>query len=66
MGPGQLHRPTGLAFMEDGRLLVLDHGHHRGQIFTADGEYLAAFGARLYTRPTRGVEPFAPERAHAR
>jgi len=54
LGAGQLHRPTGIAQVEDGRLIVVDHGNHRGQIFTTDGEYVKAFGARLYTRPTRG------------
>lgn len=54
LGAGQLHRPTGIAQVGDGRMLVVDHGNHRGQIFTPDGEYVAAFGARLYTRPTRG------------
>jgi sugar lactone lactonase YvrE len=56
LGAGQLHRPTGIAQVGDGRLLVVDHGNHRGQIFTPAGEWVTAFGARLYTRPTRGAK----------
>jgi DNA-binding beta-propeller fold protein YncE len=56
-GPGigrvQFHKPRGLDFDEQGRLWVVDWGNHRGQVLSPDGEFLAAFGSRLFTRPTR-------------
>lgn len=56
-GPGigrvQFHKPRGLDFDEQGRLWVVDWGNHRGQVLSIDGEFLAAFGSRLFTKPTR-------------
>jgi hypothetical protein len=39
--------------IEDGRILVVDHGNHRCQLFTRQGEFLDAFGARLYVEAAR-------------
>ena len=33
--------------------MVIDHGNHRGVLFTAGGEFVTAFGSRLYVEPTR-------------
>ncbi|NUQ48670.1 MAG: hypothetical protein HUU27_01945, partial [Phycisphaerae bacterium] len=48
---GQFFKPTAAGIDARGRLIVLDHGNHRGQYFTADGRFLHAFGARLYVLP---------------
>jgi hypothetical protein len=44
---------AGIARDERGRLLVVDHGNHRVQIFSPgrDGRFETAFGARSYVRP---------------
>jgi hypothetical protein len=39
-GPGELGRPTGLAMLPDGRVLVSDPGNGRVNVFSADGEPL--------------------------
>lgn len=56
-GPGlgrvQFHKPRGLDFDELGRLWVVDWGNHRGQVMSVEGEFIAAFGSRLFTKPTR-------------
>jgi hypothetical protein len=43
-----------------GRLIVIDHGNHRAQIFDADGGFLGAFGARQFTAAARGEARAAP------
>ena len=53
LGPGQLRRPRGLVVDGRGRLVVVDHGNHRGCIFDLDGTFRYAFGPRLYVKPTR-------------
>ncbi len=53
IGRVQFHKPRGLDFDEQGRLWVVDWGNHRGQVLTPDGEFIAAFGSRLFTKPTR-------------
>lgn len=53
LGRAQFHDPRGLAVLGDGRLIVIDHGSHRGQIFDAEGNFLEGFGGRLYTNPLR-------------
>jgi hypothetical protein len=34
----------GLAIDSRNRLLVIDHGNHRAQMFTLDGQWLGTFG----------------------
>ncbi len=58
LGREELWGPTDFALDEQDRLFVLDHGNHRGMVFGPKGEWLAAFGSRLYTRPAR--LPHAP------
>lgn len=41
--PGQFYKPKGAAVLRD-RLLVIDFGNHRGQIFDLDGKPLGVFG----------------------
>jgi len=53
LGRVQFHKPRGLDFDEQGRLWVVDWGNHRGQVLTPNGEFVAAFGSRLFTKPTR-------------
>ncbi len=55
LGRTQFHEPRGIAITGDDRLIVLDHGNHRGQIFALDGNFLGGFGGRLYTAPLRGI-----------
>ena len=43
--PGQLDRPSHMAFDDDGRLWVSDTMNHRVQCFTTDGTYVAGFGS---------------------
>jgi DNA-binding beta-propeller fold protein YncE len=52
LGPGQLYRPAGIAIDARDRVIVLDHGNHRGMIFDRAGGFLRAFGPRGYVRPT--------------
>jgi DNA-binding beta-propeller fold protein YncE len=40
--------PADLGFDARGRLLVIDHGNHRGVIFDAEGNVALGFGSRLY------------------
>jgi hypothetical protein len=48
---GQFMRPRGVAVDRFGLVTVVDHGNHRGQTFTATGEFLRMFGARWYCKP---------------
>ncbi len=43
--PGELDRPSGIAWDGDGNMLVVDTRNHRVQKFTASGEYIDGFGA---------------------
>ena len=43
--PGQLDRPSGLAFDGEGQLLVADTGNHRIQRFTPEGRHLGGWGS---------------------
>jgi DNA-binding beta-propeller fold protein YncE len=52
VGAARFHRPRGIVVDRRGRVIVLDHGNHRGQVLTAEGEFVTAFGARLYVQPT--------------
>ena len=53
LGRAEFNRPRGLAFDRTGALVVDDYGNHRGQTLTLDGEFVNAFGARLFTEPLR-------------
>lgn len=59
LGAGEFAKPRDVMIDARGRLLVVDHGNHRVQIFRADGEFESAFGARLFVVPTlkRPVRP---------
>jgi len=53
LGPAEFSDPRGLAVVLCGedrtpRLVVIDHGNHRGQIFDLDGNLVEGFGSRLY------------------
>ncbi len=45
-------RPAGIARHPREGLLVIDHGNHRGQILSTDGNFVRAFGARWFVLPT--------------
>jgi len=61
LGPGQFHDPRGIVAMDEGRLVVLDHGNHRGQIFDPDHlTLIAGFGGRLYIEPLKSAATWVP------
>ncbi len=43
-GPGQLNRPSGLAFDAEGNAWVVDTQNHRVQQFSSEGDYIGGFG----------------------
>ena len=43
-GDGQVDRPCGISFDNDGKMLVVDGRNHRVQRFTSSGEYISSFG----------------------
>ncbi len=43
-GPGEMDRPSGIAFDSDGNILVADAWNHRVQKFTQDGAFVSAWG----------------------
>ena len=43
-GPGQLDRPSGMAFDADGNVWIVDTQNHRVQQFSASGEFIGGFG----------------------
>ncbi|MEM7166525.1 MAG: NHL repeat-containing protein [Planctomycetota bacterium] len=53
LGRSEFLRPAGITVTSKGRVIVVDHGNHRGQIFDRNGTFLTAFGARTYVWPTR-------------
>lgn len=53
LGRLEFYKPRSLGIDYNGNLIVLDHGNHRGQVLGPEGEYVVAFGSRLYTRPAR-------------
>jgi hypothetical protein len=55
IGPGEFWKPSGIAIDGRGRVLVVDHGNHRVQVFEQDGTFVTAFGSRLYVLPA--LEP---------
>jgi tripartite motif-containing protein 2/3 len=52
LGRVEFFKPKGITFDAKGDLLVLDWGNHRGQVLTRDGEFLRAFGSRVFVVPT--------------
>jgi len=51
--PGQLWEPSGIAWSaSDGRLYVTDHGNHRVQSFSPDGQWMSSVAiGRAFVRP---------------
>ena len=45
--------PTDVDMDDRGHVYVLDHGNHRGMVFTSSNTWFHAFGSRLYTKPAR-------------
>ena len=45
-GQVQFDNPYGVAVTQDGRILVVDWGNHRLQVFTADGAFIATVGSK--------------------
>jgi len=41
--PGELYKPKAIVVDERGRLIVVDHGDNRAQIFTPGGDYVGTF-----------------------
>lgn len=52
LGRVEFFKPKGITFDAKGELLVLDWGNHRGQVLTRDGEFVRAFGSRVFVVPT--------------
>jgi DNA-binding beta-propeller fold protein YncE len=52
LGRVEFFKPRGVAFDARGRLVVVDWGNHRGQVLTSDGEFVQAFGSRIFIQPT--------------
>jgi DNA-binding beta-propeller fold protein YncE len=52
--PGQFYKPKGLAVVDD-RLLVIDFGNHRGQVFTLTGRPLGVFGEGILAETAPGA-----------
>lgn len=52
LGRVEFCKPKGASFDARGRLVVVDWGNHRGQVLTRDGEFVQAFGSRLFVQPT--------------
>ncbi|MBI1853342.1 MAG: NHL repeat-containing protein [Planctomycetes bacterium] len=53
MGAGEFFKPKGIDQDEKGRIVVIDSGNHRGQVFGADGKFIDAFGSRLYVKAAK-------------
>lgn len=45
-GPGQLTAPRNVEIAPDGRIVVLDSGNHRVQVFDSTGQFLTGWGSQ--------------------
>ena len=52
LGRVEFFKPKGITFDAKGDLIVLDWGNHRGQVLTPSGEFIRAFGSRVFVVPT--------------
>ena len=51
---GLFYAPSGVAVIADGRIVVVDQGNHRAQIFSPQGDWLSTFSLSSgYTTPRR-------------
>ena len=62
---GELWMPSAVGIDCQNRVVVLDYGNHRGQLFTTEGEWLASFSAgrartRKLTQPPPQPQPQPP------
>ncbi len=57
LGRGEFVKPEGIACDEHGRILVVEAGNHRFQLFDAQGKYIDMGGARFYTEAARNPAP---------
>jgi hypothetical protein len=61
LGRAEFFKPRGIAIDASGRWWILDAGNHRVQILSPQGEFVHAFGSRLFTDPLRkGHTPSQP------
>ncbi len=58
MDPGQFERPSGITIGPEGFLYVADTGNHRIQKFTADGQFVAAYGQHATVETEAGMWGF--------
>jgi hypothetical protein len=52
LGRAEFEKPRGASFDARGRLVVVDWGNHRGQVLSTAGEFVQAFGSRIFVQPT--------------
>jgi DNA-binding beta-propeller fold protein YncE len=57
LGRGEFMKPEGIACDERGRILVVEAGNHRFQLFDAEAQYVDMGGARFYTEAARTPAP---------
>ncbi|MEE2681855.1 MAG: NHL repeat-containing protein [Planctomycetota bacterium] len=58
---GQFYAPAGVAALDGERIVVVDQGNHRAQIFAADGSWLSTFSLSSgYTVPRNPPQVEAP------
>lgn len=53
LGPLWFCEPADLGVDGRGRLVIIDHGNHRGVVLGPDGDVALGFGSRMYTDPLR-------------